>query len=107
MGAELRTDLQALKKVLEQNGEFYLARLVADALSGSDERLEPFVVSDVLWGGAGSIADQAGSGQDRQARKLLEVALILLGERQIQANMVNVRTATWVEQFRQWRRSGM
>jgi hypothetical protein len=70
------------------------------------ERVQ-FLVSNELWGGAGSIADQAGIDAGRSMRREVESALIDLGEEQIRRGVVNPRTATWVEAFKQWRRDGI
>jgi hypothetical protein len=103
----MKPHLEHLKTVLEQNHESQLAVMVEAALSGSEEDLAAFLVSDELWGGAGSIADQAGIEQDRDVRRAIEAALIELGEQQMRAGIVNVRTAMWVDAFRQWQRNGI
>ena len=73
-------------------------------LVGSEDDLDAFLISNELWGGAGSIADQAGVAQGRRHRRSIEAALIGLGEKQIKEGTVNVRTEMWVGRFRQWQR---
>jgi hypothetical protein len=105
--AVLRKHLHALKIVLGGLGENEMACMIEDALSGSRKEFASFLASNELWGGAGSVADQAGIGQDREGRRLVEAALINLGEEQIRDGIVNVRTQMWVEAFRQWQRDGV
>ena len=56
----MREQLCTLMEVLRQTGDSALAERVGVALAGSDADVEAFLVSNELWGGAGSIADQAG-----------------------------------------------
>jgi hypothetical protein len=63
---QFRSLLGTLMSVLKGHGSGFGVDAVERALAGSDEDLEAFLVSNVLWGGAGSIADQAGG--DRAAR---------------------------------------
>jgi len=95
-------------EALRQTGDSALAERVGVALAGSDADVEAFLVSNELWGGAGSIADQAGTGAHRSGiRRTVEAALIELGDLQIQSGKVNRRTVMWVETFREWRRNGI
>ena len=91
--------------VLKEHGNGVGVDAVERALAGSDEELEAFLVSNALWGGAGSIADQAGG--DRAARRVIESALIELGQEQIRVGTINSRTHIWVDAFQHWRRSGI
>ena len=102
----LRQQLTKVQIILRDLGDIHFADLVGEALSGSDDALESFAVSNTLWGGAGSIADQAGVDPDRTERRKIEAALIALGEEQITAGLVNVRTRMWVDVFKQWQREG-
>ena len=99
--------LTRFESVLRQIGDAVLADLVNDALSGSADACEAFLVSDTLRGGAGSIADQAGQDTNREKRRVVEAALIVLGQQQIQVGKVNARTAMWVDAFMQWHRDGI
>ena len=103
----VRPQLEALETVLAQHGENASAGMIRAALDGSEEGLHAFLVSNDLWGGAGSIADQAGISRGRDARRSVEVALLNLGTTQMRAGIVNVRTGTWVEVFSVWQREGV
>ncbi len=103
----MREHLEALKAALEQFGATDHAALVAQALAGSETELAAFLVSNELWGGAGSIADEAGMGGGRGARRAIEKALVRLGDEQIRAGTVNRRTRMWVETFGEWDRKGI
>jgi hypothetical protein len=93
---------------LEENGKGKAARDVHGALMGTERDFVAFLVSNELWGGAGSIADQAGlQGGRGDSRRAIEAALIELGEEQIRQGIVNVRTQMWTDAFRQWKRSGI
>ncbi|MDB5335273.1 MAG: hypothetical protein JWN70_892 [Planctomycetaceae bacterium] len=72
----------------------------------TDQELNDFLVSNDLWGGAGSIADEACVSGPRSTRRKIEGALIELGNAQIQSGLVNVRTESWVQAFEQWAESG-
>jgi hypothetical protein len=100
----MRKQVAVLKQVLEHHGEVGSTHIISAACSGSQADLEAFLKSNELWGGAGSIADQAGVSLPRPARRAIEAALIKLGEAQIAANVVNSRTAMWVEAFREFER---
>jgi len=104
----VRRELESLRDTLLEAGDSHSAGLVTGALAGSDECLRKFLASDELWGGAGSIADQAGSSPSRDdSKRAIEAALVSLGETQIAAGVVNPRTATWVDVFRSWQRDGI
>jgi hypothetical protein len=100
----LRTHLEALEKVLVEGGESEMARIVRRALDGSDLELRAFLVSNELWGGAGSIADQAGCTRSREARRSIEAVLVSLGRDQLGQGIANDRTGMWVEAFSKWQR---
>lgn len=109
MYPEIRQRLQLLSKVLRDCGEPNLAAEVEDAISGSDHGLDVFLTSNQLWGGAGSIADQAGIGEGSRTedRRKIEQALVQLGKDQIRAGKVNPRTAMWVSVFEKWEKAGI
>jgi hypothetical protein len=102
-----RQCLECLAAVLRQNHELNHARVVENALSGSLDDLKGFLASNDLWGGSGSLADQAGSEQSRIVKRLIEAALIKLGEQQILEGVKNVRTQMWINTFRQWQIDGI
>lgn len=98
--------LKEITGLLEAGHAESFALLVRNALSGSAQTLEEFLRSNELWGGAGSIADQAFAGRSTQ-RKELEKLLIQLGRLQLRDGNANVRTRAWVEAFEKWRRPSM
>jgi hypothetical protein len=71
------------------------------ALSSDDNELWSYLTSNELWGGAGSIADQA-LFENKDLRKRLEKLLIELGDMQIALGKVNVRTEMWTSAFKKW-----
>ena len=99
--------MQLLLDSLREAEEYAFVDVVSDALA-STERANLFLVSNDLWGGAGSIADQAGCKGDRNdARRRIEHALIELGIAQIEAGVTNPRTDMWVNTFKEWREDGI
>lgn len=104
----MREYVRRLFEELERGGESVLAARVGRALAGSDADVDAFVVSNDLWGGSGSIADQAGMDTGRASgRRAIEAALIELGDQQVHVGKVNPRTAMWVEVFKEWRCDGI
>lgn len=100
----LRELLNQVREALERNGQDGPARLVREATLASEQQLRAFLESNDLWGGSGSIAEQAGVELPRAARAEIEAALITLGDAQIALHVVNSRTSMWVEAFREWQR---
>jgi hypothetical protein len=105
----MRERLKLLAKVLGECGELDLAAQVENIVSKSDVDLDEFLTSNELWGGAGSIADQAGIGigPRTEDRRKIEHTLAQLGKEQIRAGKVNSRTAMWVSVFEKWERTGV
>ena len=104
----LRELLTRLADALRQCGDDDYIAVVTNALSRPDESLLAFLTSDALWGGSGSIADQAGLALGRKnGRRRVEQALIELGAEQIRAGHVNIRTASWVGTFKGWQARGL
>ena len=104
----LRELLARLVDALGQCGDDDYVAAAMNALSGADESLVAFLTSDELWGGSGSIADQAGLTLGRRdGRRRIEQALIELGGEQIRAGHVNIRTASWVGTFKDWQERGL
>ncbi len=103
----MKEQLEALQQVLSQCGEDGLAQEVRRALDGSEEDLRTFLTSNELWGGAGSIADQAGIAHGPDARRRIEQALIDLGTRQMEQGVVNARTKRWLSAFSKWLRDSV
>src|SRR5664280_225856 len=71
------------------------------ALHGDDEKLWLYLVSNDLWGGPGSVADQALL-ETPEERKMLDNLMIRLGREQMKIGKVNVRTEMWVSAFEKW-----
>lgn len=107
MCKSLRKHLVRLTTLLHHSQEDHLASLVEEALSASDENLRTFLRSNELWGGPGSIADQAGCEGGRKVKQRIESVLIDLGEEQIRDGILNERTGMWVDTFRYWKESGV
>jgi len=102
----MRARLEILAEALRRHDPD-MAYLVEEALQGSDNDVDAFLVSNELWGGGGSIADQAGTDCPKEARRQVETALITLGEAQMASAHVNPRTAGWVQAFKQWQKAGV
>lgn len=79
---------------------------LAVALLGDENEMWDYLVSNELWGGAGSVADQAML-EFPDALKQLEALLVRLGREQISLGRVNVRTEMWVSAFDKWDREGI
>lgn len=92
----VRDTLQEIAALLERhNGS---SNALAIALVGDDNRMWGYLVSNELWGGAGSVADQAVM-EFPDARRQLEALLIRLGREQMSLGRTNVRTEMWVAAF--------
>jgi hypothetical protein len=105
----MREHLQFLARILREIGEATFAARIENVLSGSDADLEVFLVSNELWGGSGSVADEAGlvDGHRTDGSRRIQRALIQLGSEQIRLGKTNSRTETWVEAFKKWERAGI
>jgi hypothetical protein len=91
--------------ICERTGDRYDRRsadTIRAALAEDDEHFMAFLISNELWGGSGSVADQACTSS-RVARTQVEEILIRLGRIQIGARATNVRTEMWVSAFERWR----
>ena len=97
----IRALLEQVRDLLSVAGEHRFAGDVDAALASCDDTVAAFVMSNELWGGAGSIADQALSGRS-PARRQLEQLLIELGREQAARNQTNPRTQIWTSVFREW-----
>jgi hypothetical protein len=99
-----RDTLQEIATLLEQHNAS--TNDLAIALLGDSEKMWRYLVSNELWGGAGSVADQALLDSP-DARSQLEGLLIRLGREQMDLGRVNVRTEMWVAAFEKWRAEGI
>jgi hypothetical protein len=97
----IRALLGQLRDLLSVGGEHRFAGDVDAALASCDDAVAAFVMSNELWGGAGSIADQALGGRS-PARRQLEQLLIELGREQTARSQTNPRTQLWTSVFREW-----
>jgi hypothetical protein len=102
----IRNKLRELIELLRNGNEPYYAAKIEDALSGTEEDLKAYLISNELWGGAGSIADQALI-ETRESRRNIEKLLAELGEIQLKHGIVNVRTEMWTTTFREWQKQGI
>jgi hypothetical protein len=94
----VRDTLQEISNLLERhNGS---SNTLAIALLGDDKKMWDYLVSNELWGGAGSVADEALL-EIPEARRQLQTLLIRLGREQMSLGRrrVNARTAMWVSAF--------
>ena len=99
MVQKIKETLEKISKILKKGNEDYYAELIYNALNGQQDKLWEFLVSNELWGGAGSIADQALLDK-KELRKKLNEFFIELGNMQINVNKVNDRTEMWVTALR-------
>ena len=97
----IRSLLKQLRDMVDRAGEHHFVEMIDAALSGEDPVLKSFLTSNELWGGAGSIADQA-LGTERESRRPLERLLAQLGREQMRLGVTNPRTETWTLVFEQW-----
>ena len=103
---EARIILIEIAHLLERDPREYYAILIKNVLSNSNGVVEAFLISNELWGGSGSIADQSLIGCP-DLRKELESLLIRLGKIQLNAKKTNVRTESWIIAFESWRNHGL
>jgi hypothetical protein len=102
----IRDKLKELRDLLIAEGDRFLAKEIDRALAGPVAEFTTFLTSNELWGGSGSIAD-AALGETRELRRKVEGILAELGELQLKAGILNVRTEMWTSAFRQWQKQGI
>ena len=102
---QLRTLLIEIAAMLTREQDLSRA-LQIEAAARDNHSLETFLRSNELWGGAGSIADEA-IVSNATLRAELEELLIQLGDLQLTAQVVNPRTETWVRAFQSWKELGL
>jgi hypothetical protein len=109
MPEEGRRLLTTIATILEEGGDAKSGRQVRKVVDADEGAVWTYLISNELWGGPGSIADQGlTSGEGRStARRRLEKALTDLGEWQLSQGKFNVRTEMWVDAFRQWEKAGI
>jgi hypothetical protein len=98
----IKNILVKIQSLLRDGHETHQAELIQHALDGTEEEFSGFLISDDLWGGPGSVADQALIG-DKKARRELENLMFQLGRIQVKKNIVNARTKMWTIAFKERR----
>jgi hypothetical protein len=101
-----RSALQKLAEAMEQAEEHRFAAMIREQSDQEDRACVAFLVSNELWGGAGSIADQAGM-KGRATRRGIEQVMIELGELQLKDGVTNPRTKVWTDVFKEWKSKGV
>jgi hypothetical protein len=96
---QIRNALSLLSMALEHYRPRWAVEIEQTARK-DDTSLKSFLVSNALWGGAGSIADNHVPDEAKQ-RKIRDI-LIRLGILQMELNIVNPRTKGWVSVFQEW-----
>ncbi len=102
MKNEAQKIVSLIRDLLWSQNDHVYDKYINDALAGSDEDFWLFLESNELWGGAGSIADQACIG-NKEAQKVLYKLLSELAAHQEKAGRINVRTKSWASAFNEWR----
>ena len=97
---DLRRQLRRLHALVASCESAVLAAPIREAFEGPEEALRAYLVSNELWGGSGSVADQSGTSAPAATRRGIEKRLIELGDMQAAAGIVNPRTVGWVQAFR-------
>jgi len=103
----MREHLEALARLLRENGDDAFAHRVESVATAPDSQLDDFLVSNDLWGGSGSIADCAGGAERSEARREIERVLIQIGRVQMRSGNVNPRTEMWLDAFTAWEKAGI
>jgi hypothetical protein len=100
----VRDTLQKISELLERHNAS--SNALATALLGGEDKMWGYLVSNELWGGSGSVADQALL-ELPTARRQFDGLMIDLGREQMSLGRVNVRTQMWVSTFEKWRAEGI
>ncbi len=77
------------------------------AIAADDDTLSEYLRSNSLWGGAGSIADQALMGRPQECRHGFYKLMVELGSLQVEQEIVNPRTEWVVQVLRTWIAKGI
>jgi len=96
----VRNTLLKISDLLEEHT--HGSNFLPTALAGDDAPLWDFLISNDLWGGAGSIADQALMDAGAEVRRKFYRLMVDLGHEQMKSGKVNARTSMWVEAFEKW-----
>ena len=95
----VREILKEISELLERHN--LSSNLLFSAVNGDEEQLWHYLISNDLWGGAGSVADQALLSFPEE-RKKLDILMIRLGHVQMKIGRVNSRTEMWTSVFEKW-----
>lgn len=105
----LRDAFAKLADLLEQSGDKALADFIRWE-TRTDEACARFACSLELWGGAGSVADQAGidaqTGESRRFRAEIEHTLVGIATEQQRVGLKYPRATSWAQTFQKWAESG-
>lgn len=93
--------VKQLREMLTSAEQHAYTEEIDAALAGDGAALAAFLTSNTLWGGAGSIADEA-CGCSRETRRPVEQLLATLGREQLRLGYANPRTEMWTSTFEQW-----
>jgi hypothetical protein len=106
MSREIRQKVEEMRDLLIEGPASPYSEIVENALSGSEVQLDKFLISNDLWGGAGSIRDQALYEQPHLRKRLYRL-LVELGEMQIAEGLVHPKTEFVVVTYKQWEADGV
>jgi hypothetical protein len=98
---EAQEILISLRDLLLSQGEHGYAELLNGVIGGSEEKIWSLLESNIVWGGAGSIADQACISGEEEQKKFYEL-MVKLANLQDKAGRLNERTMMWAAAFRSW-----
>ena len=98
---EIRELLEELIQLFLESKATFRATQIETAILKDDSGLKEFLISNDLWGGSGSIADDRVT-DDPKIRRWIENLLIQIGDIQMRNGFVNVRTEMWVSAFKDW-----
>ena len=93
------TLLEELIQLFLESKATFRATQIETAILKDDSGLKEFLISNDLWGGSGSIADDRVT-DDPKIRRRIENLLIQIGDIQMRNGFVNVRTEMWVSAFK-------
>lgn len=108
--------LREIHRLCLEHGDRGSAQIVGELLelhASDPERFWELLVSDTVWGGSGSLADQClvssvlSKEEHAAGRRRLWRALVSIADQMQSQGRVNVRTAMWSDAFRGWLRDGL
>jgi hypothetical protein len=99
--SEIRELLEDLIKLFMDCKATFRAQQIETAILKDDSGLREFLVSNDMWGGSGSVADDRVT-DDTKLRRKIENLMIQIGSIQMRNGFVNARTQMWVTAFKDW-----